>query len=311
MYLQCDPSVDKLWFWCEQKTFFKALWWFRNPNSTLSCTLIFLDFYWGFSPAMFALCWHCPRSFRAPLPKAMWLQFVMPNANCLSHSLCQLGTAQLSCASPGQALSDMPRLENRANPSPAPCRITRAAEQSGKILLPQTEAIFRISVQHRAGFRELKTRCCYYIRSRFPATAFPPVSSVLNRFSCNWLKTLLQIIKKNPPVYLETLWKKNKFHTISTWDSEGGGNDDLYLPLLPFFNLSQKSQQRTVTQMLYSWIHFHQLSPIFTSCLSASPIYAVHLGLIDLVSFKLQLSMGKKKIKEKQEANHNRKNQAW
>lgn len=79
--------------------------------------------------------------------------------------------------------------------------------------------------------------------------------------------------------------------------SEGGGNCDLYVPLPLFFNLTQKSQQRIVTQMLCSRILFNQLSPIFTSCLSASPIYAVHLGLIDLVSFKLQLSMGKKKKK--------------
>lgn len=46
--------------------------------------------------------------------------------------------------------------------------------------------------------------------------------------------------------------------------------------------------------MLYASLLFNQLSPVFTSCLSASPTYMVLLGLIDLVSFKLQLSMKKK-----------------
>lgn len=44
------------------------------------------------------------------LSKVTHRQFVMPNANCLMYSLCQLGTAQPSLV---QAVQDMPQLEEK------------------------------------------------------------------------------------------------------------------------------------------------------------------------------------------------------
>lgn len=195
----------------------------------------------------------------------------MPNTNLLRHSPCQLGTAQPSCASLAQALQDMPGLEKRANPNPAPCRITRAAERVEKSFCHQAgqnRGHFQGFSLSQGWIQGIQDKMLLLHQGQTSCHYTAPLSSGLSQFSSNWLKALLQI-------QISCLFRDTgrKRRISALFQLEILREEEMMICISPssYFLISLRNHSRE------QWLKCFIAEFIFISCLLSLPVVCLPL----------------------------------